>query len=53
MCLMFQIFILSANNFDVNWGPLSNTKVVGEPVSEQNQLNKAAHVVTAVVSLPK
>ena len=53
MCLMFQSFILSANNFDVNWGPWSDTKVVGEPDSEQNQLNNAAHVVLAVVSLPK
>ena len=50
---MFHSFILSANNLEVNWGPLSLTKVVGEPDSEQNQLNKAAQVVLACESLPK
>ena len=43
----------SGHYWDIRAVSVVGFNVVGEPDSEQNQLNKAAHVVLAVVSVPK
>ena len=52
ICFTPHLATFSSNSFDTSYGPLSLTKVVGNPVSSQNHPYNMAKVLSEVVSVP-